>query len=47
MEILHFKEFGDTVNVIMSLGVYLVFNNFVYAASDTLPLYQILKQLDN
>ena len=30
-----------------SLGVNLVIDNFIYVASDTSPLYQILKQLDN
>ena len=36
MEILHFKDLGDTESVI---------DNFVYVPSDALPLYQILKQL--
>ena len=39
MEILHFKDLGDT-SVISecSLGVNLVIDNFLYAASGTSPL---------
>ena len=42
MMILHFKDLGDT-SVISecSLGVNLVIDIFVDAASDTLPLYKI------
>ena len=41
MEILHLKDLGDTEVFYYkcSLGVNLVINNFVYTASDTLPLY--------
>ena len=39
MEILHFKELRDTESVVTN-AVYV----FIYVASDTLPLYQILKQ---
>ena len=48
MEILHFKDLGDT-SVISecSLSVNLVIDNLFYVASDTLPLYKILKQLDH
>ena len=47
MEILHFKELGDTkCRHKCSLGVNLVIDNFVYAVSDTSPLYQIWKQSD-
>ena len=47
MEILHFKDLGDT-SVISecSLGVNLVIDNFFYVVSDTLPLYKISKQSD-
>ena len=31
----------------MQLGVYLVIDNYVYLASDALPLCQILEQSDN
>ena len=42
MEILHFKDLGDT-SVISecSLSVNLVIDNLFYVASDTLPLYKI------
>ena len=42
MEILHFKDLGDT-NVISecSLGVNLVIDNFFYVASGTSPLFKI------
>ena len=42
MEILHFKDLGDT-SVIRecSLGVNLVIDIFFYVASDTLTLYKI------
>ena len=42
MEILHFKDLGDT-NVISecSLGVNLVIDNFFDEASDILPLFKI------
>ena len=42
MEILHFKDLGDT-SVISecSLGVNLVIDIFFYVASDSSPLYKI------
>ena len=42
MEILHFKDLGDT-SVISecSLGVNLVIDNFLYVASGTSPLFKI------
>ena len=42
MEILHFKDLGDT-NVVSecSLGVNLVIDNFCYVVLDTSPLYKI------
>ena len=42
MKILHFEDLGDT-SVISecSLGVNLVFDNFLYVASGTSPLYKI------
>ena len=48
MEILHFKDLGDT-SVISecSLGVNLVIDIFFDVASDTLPLYKIWKQSDH
>ena len=47
MEILHFKDLGDT-SVISecSLVVNLVIDNFLYVASGTSPLYKICKQSD-
>ena len=48
MEIWHFKDLGDTsVTSECSLGVNLVIDNFFDVASNTLPLYKILKQLDH
>ena len=45
MEILHFKDLGDTSVVSeCSLGANLVIDNFFDVASDTLPLYEIRKQ---
>ena len=42
MEILHFKDLGDTSVVSeCSLGVNLVIDIFFDVASDTLPLYKI------
>ena len=42
MEILHFKDLGDTSVVSeCSLGVNLVIDIFFDATSDTLPLYKI------
>ena len=42
MEILHFKDLGDTSVVSeCSLGVNLVIDNFFYVASGTSPLYKI------
>ena len=42
MEILHFKDLGDTSVVSeCSLGVNLVIDNFFYVVSDTSPLYKI------
>ena len=42
MEILHFKDLGDTSVVSeCSLGANLVIDNFVDVASDTLPRYKI------
>ena len=47
MEILHFKDLGDTSVVSeCSLGVNLVIDNFFYVVSDTLHLYKIWKQSD-
>ena len=48
MEILHFKDLGDT-SVISecSLGVNLVIDNIFDVAWDTLPLYKIWKQSDH
>ena len=48
MEILHFKDLGDT-SVISesSLGVNLVIDNILYVASDTSPLYKIGNQSDH
>ena len=48
MEILHFKDLGDT-NVVSecSLGANLVIDNVLYVVSDTSPLYTILKQSDH
>ena len=58
MEILYFKELGDTESLVMnavwvficyecSLGVYLVIDNFVFIPFNVLPLYYILKQSYN
>ena len=48
MEILHFKDLGDTSVVSeCSLGTNLVIDNFFDVASDTLPLHKILEQLDH
>ena len=48
MEILHFKDLGDTSVVSKcSLGDNLVIDNFFDVASDTLPLYNILEQSDH
>ena len=48
MEILHFKDLGDTSVVSeCSLGVNLVIDNIFDVASVTLPLYKILKQSDH
>ena len=45
MEILHFKDLGDTSVVSeCSLGANLVIDKFFDVASDTLPLYEIRKQ---
>ena len=45
IDILHFEDFGDTSVVReSSLGVNLVIENCFYVASDSSPLYQILKQ---
>ena len=42
MEILHFKDLGDTSVVSeCSLGVNLVIDNFFDVASNSLPLYKI------
>ena len=42
MEILHFKDLGDTSVVSKcSLGVNLVIDNFCDVVSDTSPLYKI------
>ena len=48
MEILHFKDLGDT-SVIneCSLGVNLVIENLFDVASDTLPLYKMGKLSDH
>ena len=46
MDILHFKDLGDTSVVSeCSLGVNLVIDNFVYVASGTSSLYNILKAI--
>ena len=46
MEILHFEDFGDTSVVSeCSLGVNLVSDIFFYVASDSSPLYKILKAI--
>ena len=48
MEILHFKELGDTkCHHECGLGVNPVIDNFVYVVSDTSPLYKIWKQSDH
>ena len=48
MEILQFEDLGDTSVVSeCSLGVNLVIDIFVYVASDSSPLYKILKQSDH
>ena len=41
MEILHFKDLGDTSVSECSLCVNLVIDNFIYVVSDTSPLYKI------
>ena len=47
MEILQFEDLGDTSVVSeCSLGVNLVIDKFLYVASDSSPLYKILKQSD-
>ena len=42
MEILHFKELGDTESSVTN-AVYVFIDNGLYVPSDALSLYQILK----
>ena len=48
MEILHFKDLGDTSVVSeCGLGVNLVIDKFFNVTSDTLPLYKMCKESDH
>ena len=47
MEILHFKELGDTESVVTNAGWVFILSLSFYVPSDALPLYHILMQSDN